>query len=481
MDELPELPFEQVLSYLNLEDRLKARAVSRGWYHKINSLRVNTLCYSSRSSEFIWRKNRWVSGAFAKNFISSTRFATFFDTFSQTILSSLKHLRLCALNLREEDPTAFTRTLNSFGKLEQLSIIGGICNLRNLQFNLNLPMLISLQFERVSGIKKLTLEAPSLRDVKILDCSSYLRVEIVHGESVERLIIDRWGYTEVKKLKNLQHLYARYLLDIDLTFLSSLQKLKEIHTNEPDDVSELFEQKQRLGRTDLKIYLCGLLLNGPHDPAINALPHSLDFLREEWLVCLAENRPRMANEISFYNFLFYEEIKKLVPDLQVDLVKRCPDLNKVTVYNPIENIQRFLNLLKNCENISDLSFSCNQPQYLFDRLPEHCAVQKLTFYRPFFNPDFLFRLKHLIYLDIKGSIDSKTIRRAFEELPALSSFWFRYGQKSVSIKIGQSKQFQLKVNNEKISEVSELNAAIKFITGKKKLNNRKKRKAKYSE
>ena len=38
MDDLPELPFEKVLSYLSLGDLIKSRAVSRRWYHKIDSL-----------------------------------------------------------------------------------------------------------------------------------------------------------------------------------------------------------------------------------------------------------------------------------------------------------------------------------------------------------------------------------------------------------------------------------------------------------
>ena len=123
MDELPELPFEQVLSYLNLKDRLKARTVSRAWRNTFDRYSVKTLCYSARSSDFIFEKSRWVKGEFAENFISSTRFASFFDTFGQTILSSLKHLRLCDIDLCEGDQTTFVRILNPFRQLGQLGLI----------------------------------------------------------------------------------------------------------------------------------------------------------------------------------------------------------------------------------------------------------------------------------------------------------------------------------------------------------------------
>ena len=458
MDDLPELPFEKVLSYLSLEDRLKARAVSRRWYHKINSFKVKSLCFSERPSGCVFEKNRLVSGAFAQNFISSSRFAMFFDTFGQTILSSLKHLRLCDLRLNEEHSMAFARTLNSFSQLEQLDIIRFGLNQQDV-LNLNMPMLTSLQLNGVKGIKKLTLEAPRLREVKILDCSD-LRVEIVHGESVERLLVDYWVNTEVKNLKNLQFLYFGRLRDIGTTFLSSLQQLKEIHMNS-GDVPELFEQKQRYGRADLKIYLCGLLLNGPHDPAINVRRFS-NYPSRELLVCLAENRSRLADEIPFYRLIEYSHIERVVSGLEVDLLKRFTNLNHVIVDRPVQDTQRFLDLLKNCENISELSFTCDQPQDLFDRLPEHCAVQKLTLYRPPADLAFLFRLKHLIHFDIRGSIDSETVRKAFEELPVLSSFYFRFNHKNALIEISQPKDIWVFVDYKTVT-VPDLNAAIKFL------------------
>ena len=82
------LPFEQILSYLSLEDRLKSRAVSRSWYHMIDRLKVKSLCFSGHPSGFIWGKSRLVSGAFVQNFISSPRFEPFATTFGQTILSN---------------------------------------------------------------------------------------------------------------------------------------------------------------------------------------------------------------------------------------------------------------------------------------------------------------------------------------------------------------------------------------------------------
>ena len=97
MDDLPMLPFEKILSYLSLEDRIRSRVVSRRWCKWIDSSRVNSLFYSNRPSGSIEESARLVSGAYVHNFTSSIGFDSFFVPFSQSILSSLKRLRLCDL------------------------------------------------------------------------------------------------------------------------------------------------------------------------------------------------------------------------------------------------------------------------------------------------------------------------------------------------------------------------------------------------
>ena len=466
MDDLPELPFEQVLSYLNLEDRLKARAVSRSWRKKFDCYPVKTLCYSDRPLGFIHGKNRWVSGTFAQNFISCTRFPTFFDTFGQTILSTLKRLRLCALDLDEQNET-FAPTLNSFDQLEELSIIRFNLSvmLSETQFELNLPMLTSLQLEDVREIEQLTLNAPRLKQIRLVNCNR-LSLVVVHGESVERLLADCFEYTALKNLKNLQYLYLEYYPATDSTLLSSLDQLKEIHTIGRDrgQVANLLRQKQRYGRADLKIYLYGLLLNGPDDPAIRFLPP----YTQELFVQLAENSSRLPDEIPFYQNLNYSAIEDVAPGLQADILKRFTGLYEVTVYSPVKDIQRFLALLKNLKSIVKLTFLCDQPQDLFDRLPEPLAVQWLIIYDAPADLEFLRRMKQLNDLDVRCSIDVELVRKFFEELPFLLVLSFQHNNKLAIIEDfkdsgwTQSGPFQVWCG-EKSAEVPDLEAAIQFI------------------
>ena len=502
MDDLPELPFEKVLSYLSLQDRLKSRAVSRRWYHKINSFKVKSLCYSDRPIDCILRKNRWISGAFAENFISSIRFESFFKAYGQSVFSNLKHLRFCDLRLDLENRAAFTRTLNSFGQLEQLDIIRAKC-VQGKIFKLNLSTATSIHLENLLGIEKLILDAPRLRKVSLLECSG-LRLQIVHGESVESLIttsyrdrlqlcggrlVARRGYPHdqvtvksLRKLRNLKYLVKFGHRPADPTLLFHLKHLKELHVEYSDCVSELFEQKQRYGRTDLKIYLCGMLLNGPDDPARNALRcPSAGHLNREAFGCLVENPSRLADVIPIYRRLSYSDIEPVAPGLQVDVLNRLADLTEITVNDQVRDIEHFLELLKNWENIVELQFGEHPPpQDLLDRLPDNCAVQRLTLTRSPSDLGFLFRLKHLIHLFVNWTIDVDFVRKAFEELQFLSSFGFEIASRSVStntmvqIEI-DSKRFCVSVGWTKISNYyfHDLNAAIKFIAR----NGQQKRKA----
>ena len=175
-----------------------------------------------------------------------------------------------------------SQILNSFGHLEELSIFR--LNLKDgfhqgMDLSLNLPLLTSVHLNDLSAIKKLTLNSPKLQRVKfIIDIRiNYPFLDLVHGESVEWLIASHTSCIEVKKLKNLKYFYIYFFSAINSTFLSYLKQLKEIHLHTSRTAFEVFKQKQRYDRVDLKIYLVGCLLNSSGDPSINLFFTDYDF------------------------------------------------------------------------------------------------------------------------------------------------------------------------------------------------------------
>ena len=281
--------------------------------------------------------------------------------------------------------------------------------------------------------------------IRVWRCPLYLTLDIVHGESVEELLVDNLSHIPVKKLKALKFLYDTGKPEIDSTFLATLEQLQEIHLNKNDqeNFSKLFEQKQRYNRPDLKIYAYGLLLDSPS---------------------LAAHPFRLADKMPLYVELEYTAIESGAPGTEMYVLRRFPDLSSFKVDGPVQDIERFLGLLKNFDvHISELRFlQCAQPQELFDRLPEHSALQCLTIHSAPSDFKFLFLLKDLTFLLLDCSIDIYTVRKILEELPFLSWFQFRYLDKSITIQIRQAKEFWLLLEEE-WTTCSSLNVVIQSI------------------
>ena len=465
MDELPELPFEKVLSYLSLKEVIKLRAVSRSCYWKVDNYKVKRLCCSRVPFGHIYEKHRWVSGAFAQNFIVSSRFESFFKTFGQTILSHLKHLRLYDPDFHAGSRTAFTDALNSFSQLEELDIIGKWIRKKSdkkrRQLELNLPMLKSIQFKRICGIEKLTLNAPKLKRVKLN--RSRLFLDLVHGESVESLLVQGSCGVKVESLKNLKHLYLGSEFETNFALLFCLEKLREIHLTGNNYVHELFGLKRRYGRVDLQVYCRGCLLNDPNDLEMDLPRIDPDLFNGE--IYLNLDPSRLADEISFWSVLNFMAIELLTPKSQATILNRFIDLCDIYLNRPVQDIDRFLNFLNTFSNIASLHVRCDRPQILFDRLPEHGSIQKLNLMRLPSDFKFLFRLEHLIELHLHCSVDIETIRMALEELPFLENFEFRYPKTLfvIYISIETPKRFEVYTGGQKKMDTRDMNAVLQFI------------------
>lgn len=174
---------------------------------------------------------------------------------------------------------------------------------------------------------------------------------------------------EVQKLKNLKYLYIG---DADMKFgskfLRDLTKLQQIHMDDQRNVKTLFDQKTEYGRSDLKIYLGGLLLEGPEDEMVKFRSNA-DYMPKFIFVHLAANLSRLADLIQIGNAIDYAGVQEAAsPESAFGLLERLVNLDQIVVSKPVENIECFLNILQNCHNLVELEFRCDQPPCSIDCL-----------------------------------------------------------------------------------------------------------------
>ena len=473
MNDLPELPFKQILSYLSVEERLMARSVSRSWRQKFD-FQVKSLFFSKVPRGFIVEQRGMISGPFATNFISSPRFESFFSTFRVSVLCNLKGLRLCKLDVNKSNGTAFAQVLNSFEQLEELGLFrfAEQSTEQRAEIKLKLPMLQNIHLEDLEGsFQKLTIDSPKLHKIRV-----DLKVDLVHGDSVKELEVEYPDCVEIERLINLEvlHSLCHWSRGTKSTLLDDLKNLKEIwlgFKSVPGDegesilphVVDLFEQKEKYNRADLKIYLCGLLLNGP-DPSIAFFRYD-EFLSVKNFNYLKENEQRVAERIQLLNTLVYS------PDMDPNLVGKFVDLDCLLVPEEIADVSKFLKFLEIFPQISCIDFAGEQPPELFCDLSKHSAVQWLQICRAQRNSRFLLSLKHLVHLALKYSVGLGFVQEVFDELPFLISFEFKHNGKQVTIERRRLNKFRVLNDQwEAIFSGTSLTAAIEFI---RQLNKRK--------
>ena len=429
MNDLPWLPFIKVLSYLDLQDRLKLRTVSRSWRNCIGDLKEKNLFYSEKKRGQLYQKNRWVIDRFDRNFVTSFKFESFFN-FTASIFSHLKHLRIYSLTL--QNGSSLFKTLNSFHHLEELDLID--LKLASVaDFQLALPNLTSFKVRNWNLGSKLNLAVPKLQKITIWHCY-FLELEVIHPESVESIIAgfssSTWGatnYLDFEIFKMLKYLWCNHC-HISETFLTNLGLLKEAHLNFGQSL-ELFAQKQRQLRDDLKIYHHGLLLKNSLDldkfPRVR--PFDYNYSASKVLIKhYVENQSRLADELLDVRCFFYSEIEKAVSRVPMDFWQKFSELDEINVQDRPKNVQQFLQFLTNLGNITALRFNKTQPQNLFDQLPDHCPnVQKLFISSEVSDLRFLFRFGHLTELSIKNQVDADFVSKVFKEFDFILSFEFK--------------------------------------------------------
>lgn len=443
MDDLPDLPFEQLLSYLDLKDLVRSRAVSKRWLAKIDSLRLHSLLYSGYAdSGHLLEKRRLVTGQFIQNYMRPSRLEPFFGNLAAPMLRALRHLRVCDLTISN----SFVQAVNSFGQLESLDIIrpGLVKWSEENDFKLVLPNLKSIRLEEMKTVQLLVLDTPKLLQIVIRALRGF-RLVVVAAGSVERVAIYSDLLLDLVKFENLKILHCKQFYRYADRILTTLKQLEELHFSEPQRIlSDLYDQKNRLNRSNLKIFYHGLCFDSFRDYAF--LP-DWSGLSEALLIRMAMHPARLADEIPFYEHINYSEIERAILRVANKLVcgslwSKFSNLKRMMVDKEVLDVQQFLDFLKCLSNLVELQFHTFQPQRLFDQLHRGCTnLQRLEIGCLYPDLEFLFEHKHLLSLSVQKVIDGEFIRRCFEQLRWLRYFSFSLNHKYYTISTDERGQF----------------------------------------
>lgn len=420
MCELPDLVLENLLAYLDLRTLIRCRAVSKRWCALASGIRVRNLLFSDWDVDHLHNKWQLLEPDFDRNYIECSKFESFFRHYAHSLLSRMRHLRVCELDLSIfRRRSAFVKVVNGFGELECLDLVR-VSHLPGY-FELNLPNLRSVRFEELKTFG-LTLDTPRLSELTCLFVVN-IGLDFIHPESVESLLV--YGCSpldpdlDLEKLKNLRFIYIQRMnvSEIGPNFLVNLVRLEEIHLNYDRGALEKLQlQRHQYNRTDLRIYFHGLCLD-----------HLNDY-EEFWsdselgtpaLDCTIANPSKLAARLPLNRYICYSQIKPVVAQVPVDYWTRFSNLEKISVYEPVEDVQQFLSFLRNFDNVHSLQLDAKCAQSLFDQLPKHCPrIQKILMIgsKPTLGLFFSSWLQASAELPVQGSsrrpVRSQGIRRA---------------------------------------------------------------------
>ena len=110
--DLPELPFERSLSYPNLEDRIKARTVSRRWCNTIHSIKVNHRSIRSAGANSSPERADWRSAVHLLRISSAPPDSSLYLTHSASRFSPTFSTLYQLYQLNTENALMFASALN---------------------------------------------------------------------------------------------------------------------------------------------------------------------------------------------------------------------------------------------------------------------------------------------------------------------------------------------------------------------------------
>ena len=430
IDRLPPEMLCEVLGKLQVNDLLRCRLVSTRWNRLIQSMRLKSLAIKPKDRGF-WRP--YASFTFQPLENEPIYVSQNVDLFEAAIFRSLlKNLRSLYFDPPfmnyEANPKIFDH-LNELIRLEVLEITQ-IHIQADGEDELVLPNLKALSIA-LANEGNLFIDCPRLRKLKIntfLEC-----LDLAHYDSVQELTTDHYT-EEISLFINLSHLYIKRLnfqdglveWSVPKNVLTILSKLKELHSYKMatrNIVAGILASKAELGRSDFNYYHCGVKIE-----RLSELTKYVD----------PEDRHQLFKQSNIANFQIvldnYSKLTEIVPWIsrvnygslleffngRIEtgaLFKKFVRIRHLTVNKPVLDRNAFVEFLKKCSLLSELSLiNTGLDQEFFDQLSGYRSdLHVLEINEPFeLDLEFVFEYDHLNVLKIEQELSYAFAARTFE-------------------------------------------------------------------
>lgn len=372
----------QILKRLSLTDLLNAKLVCKLWNWLISGIRIERLFVDADLDV----TERWFHSKRRCRESELCLPDQFVEQCKKPILSNLKYLKMNNRILWPSKLWAFhLNRLNAFRQLVQLEID------YNLTGNLHLclPNLVVLSLGWNNNKCEIKLDLPKLKVLRYDGREDNDRFRVEHPETV-RVLESRLFGAKLAQFKGVECL--RWTISendiLNESTLRNLKKLKELHYDLTigsyeyhgyeevmQALREFMRRKRELGRSDLKVYFCGLLLIAED---LSDIDFGLKVKNGKYLVSperlYMTHYDRLKTDMELVWQVDYNLLLSLVQVLPEDYFDRFNGIREVFAHCPVDE-QHFLDFLKKNPLLKWLVlYDSNLSQAFFDCLPEFCSL-----------------------------------------------------------------------------------------------------------
>lgn len=436
MNVLPIELFDLIINNLSYDERVNCVLVCKDWKKKILNLRLRSLIVCDRFEGLITQ--RWFDTNKAINrqhVLLNSKFNLLTCETSSKILYNVKELAIYNLNLKNGSSN-FEKVLNSFKSVERLDLY----EIQDLEdkTKICMPNLEVICIDCVNT--RLIIDSNKLRKIKYfqndLDKELYSLI-LINPETVEEVEFNDDLINCLTQFKNLKYLYLETMGELDEYFLSNFKQLKEIQINNcsnQNQIKILKEQKKKFEMDECKIsYFSFNLDECIEDKLFECFEDYRGYfcLNEDQINFFIQHMSALSDRLPFINELNFNEIINVFPRLPNEFYDKLTNLYAIYLNDKIKDETQFISFIEKCKSFPNLTLDfCYLTQTFFDQLPIHCwFIQILILGENVCKNDklelnFILDLKYLNTLKIKQEIDQSFIKKIYQNLKSLKTFFF---------------------------------------------------------